>query len=486
MSDADTAAAAPAAPRLRPVMLFVALLVLGWVCYRSALDYPFIQDDYHHMWESQWRGWSSLPHLLTVQLPFYRPVSNAWYFAIGHALWGLNPVPYHIVNLLAYVGSAWCVGLLGAGIFRSPPAGYAAACIFLTTCGHLLPIYWICVMTTGALVFWCVAAWVCDRRAWATGRRGWRVCAALAFTACVFSNITGFTLAAILTLSAKLLPPRPSWQTLARAHWPFYAAGALWLVLQFLVLGWPSLQNYAVGGAAGGLATKGVLLSHFLLYSLSPVYLLVLGTDAGGWARFGMLSVCVIALLALGAWRYRVHVRRDADAESIRTGLLVALFIVGWGLVPYLSLQSHFAPYHIGIASIGVSLALGWLFGRALPRGASVLVLAAWLCASLFAIRAYEQREHTTQGIGWKAELARNIVADTGGILAMHPDVQRLVILNYNEHLFWFFEHGNMPDLYYGRPDLEVVDGGDGRSVRPAPHQVVVRYRDRHLELVSD
>lgn len=473
----------PAHDRLRAGRLLAALLVLAWVCYRSALQYPFIQDDYHHLWEVQWRGWTSLPHILTVQLPFYRPVSNAWYFAVGDALWGLNPMPYHIINVLTYVGSAWAVGLLGARLFRAAGAGYAAALVFLTTCGHLLPIYWICVMTTGALVFWFLVAWVCDRLAWETGRAYWRVLASLAFAACVFSNITGFTLAPVLTLSAVLLNPRPAWRTVVRAHWSLYGWGALWIVLQFFVFGWPTLRNYEISAGVGALGEKFVLLTHFVTYALSPAYLLVVGAPEAGAARWGLLALFLVGLVGLGAWRYRAA-RRDADAAPQRTGLVIALGLAVWGIGPYIVLQRHFAPYHIGIASIGVSLALGWLFGRALPRRAGAVLLAVWLGLSLTAIRTYEAREHETQGIGWKGTLARNIVVDVGGLLAMHPDMQRLVILNYEEHLLWFFHHGNILEMYYDRPDIVVVPADDGRGIRPAPGQVVVRYRDRHLELL--
>lgn len=476
-------ATAPQRSRLRAALLPILLLLVGAVAYHSALDYPFIQDDYHHMWESRWRGWDSLPHILTVQLPFYRPVSNAWYFCIGDRVWGLNPLPYHIINILAYVASAWAVGLIGMRVFRSAAAGEIAAFVFLTTCGHLLAIYWICVMTAGWLVFWFCLAWIWDRFAWETGRRRWRVLASLAFALCVFSNVTGFTLVAILTVSAKLLPPRPSWERLARAHWSFYAWGALWILLQFGVLGWPPLQNYAIGADAGGVAGKGEILSNFVMFTLSPLYLAILRFPRSAWILF---AGTLLALAGIGAWRFRVRARTAPQAApGDRTGLLLAGFVVIWGLAPYLALAGHFAPYHVGIASIGVSLALGWLLGCGFPRRAGLALLAGWVILSVGAIRAYEAREHDTRGIGWKATLARNIVTDLGGLLATHPDMTRLVILNHNEHLWWFFADGAVPDLYYGRGDLEVVDGGDGRGIRPAPGQVVVRYHDRHLHLLD-
>lgn len=128
--------------------LALAVLACTALAYHRALGSGFVSDDYHIIESVVRRGpfgiWSS------HQSNFFRPVFSLSLY-LDHALWGLDPRGYHLVNLLLHVWNACLVGILsfvtagaaGIGRDRSETAGLAAGLLFAVLPSHAEPVYWI-------------------------------------------------------------------------------------------------------------------------------------------------------------------------------------------------------------------------------------------------------------------------------------------------------------------------------------------------------
>src|SRR5258708_11539941 len=90
----------------------LALAALVVAAYWPALSAGFIWDDDFHLTENACVvGPLGFKAIWTPAAAYYYPLvlSNFW---LQHLLWGLNPLPYHLVNVLMHIGCAallWCV-----------------------------------------------------------------------------------------------------------------------------------------------------------------------------------------------------------------------------------------------------------------------------------------------------------------------------------------------------------------------------------------
>ena len=104
---APTGAATPvtAQPRLPVGLMAVMLVVLTIVSYWPALDNGFIWDDDSHLTNNpHLHGLAGLVSLWTTSAARICPLvlTSFW---VQHALWGLVPWPYHLVNILMHAAS---------------------------------------------------------------------------------------------------------------------------------------------------------------------------------------------------------------------------------------------------------------------------------------------------------------------------------------------------------------------------------------------
>ena len=167
-----------------------------------------------------WRIWFSLDSPSQ-----YFPLTYTTFY-LEHALWGLNPLGYHLDNLLFHVANAllvWRVlGLLGV------PGAWLAAAVFALHPVQVESVAWITErknVLMGFFFFLTLWAWIkfIDN----PGRHSWRfyilalVCCALALAA----KTTACTLPAALLLILWLKKMPVDWRQLGRVM-PFVAMGA--------------------------------------------------------------------------------------------------------------------------------------------------------------------------------------------------------------------------------------------------------------------
>ena len=91
-------------------------MLLGLLVYLNALSNPFVFDDkYHLVDKSVLRDLSNLGGI--VARDRFRPVVNLMY-AVEYALWGLNPLGFHVVSLLFHLLNVALLFWLSLGLHR--------------------------------------------------------------------------------------------------------------------------------------------------------------------------------------------------------------------------------------------------------------------------------------------------------------------------------------------------------------------------------
>ncbi|EMI27091.1 tetratricopeptide repeat protein [Rhodopirellula europaea] len=190
-------------------MLAAALFALTMIAYLPAIQGGFIWDDDDYVTEN--------PTLHTVggliaiwtdpsATPQYYPIVHSSFWIENH-LWGLNPMGYHLVNVIIHCTSAL---LLWRVLSRfSVPGAYVAALLFAVHPMHVESVAWITERKNVLSGLFTLLTFLCWLRYWdftqpessdeSTPRnRRWYALALLCFIAALLSKTVASTLPAAL------------------------------------------------------------------------------------------------------------------------------------------------------------------------------------------------------------------------------------------------------------------------------------------------
>lgn len=379
----------------RAWLLIAAVLLVGLTGLRT-LQVGYLSDDWalisHVFRHGNADAWTE-PWMGGRQVLFYRPLFTGLY-ALDLDLFGADPFPAHVHNLLWHLLAVVLVGAL-VGRLGGGPWCAAFAALWFGVHGYLgATVGWIaarCGMVASTLTLLAVWAWMRFRSG---RRRAWWYALALgAAAASTLTRESGYlALIAPLTLDL-LLEGRPPFRVLVRRHTPFALLGAVLLLVRYLALG-TVLGGYPVGpadpgwtfaSAAGALAKAGPAL-------LSGVPETFLGTTPPPWLPGGLagfwppellvdillgVSTVLVVLGLLAAFKPRRRARpQGRPALAAAAGLLAAQVIL-LGLTEAAFAVPTGQRWHAALAFTGILLALLLhpLLSRPFLRWTGVLVL---------------------------------------------------------------------------------------------------------------
>ncbi|WP_438482294.1 hypothetical protein [Oleiharenicola lentus] len=375
--------------RESPARVLIALTLVVAATLRAAwstMDRYFLGDDFAYVGRFIQLKFSEWPSLFVndwsggvwgAVLPELRPFA-ALTFLIDGALWGTNPLGYHLTNFFLDTGCALLVFLIVWRLHEARLwAGCIAAVLFAWHPTHAEPVAWITgrVDLLGTLAylgcFFCGATYLRQ-----SSNVKWLALSIASFGIGCFSK--EFCLTAPLAIAAWAIFFRTALTSAWRRHALHLFVGCVVIVVIVAVC-----RHIAFSSMAGRSQSTALFSAEFaerqfdyLRWYWTPLYdfgrdyrpqLAAIATPLVVMA--GFLS---IAILALWHWRGPTTPRWRAWACY---GLV-------WYLIATLPMAaaSYFSPRHLYLASAGLSIALGvWLTTFSAKRwwacGASVVVM---------------------------------------------------------------------------------------------------------------
>ena len=378
-------------------------LLLGLVIlvYVPVLDAGFIWDDDAYVTDNpvlrDVRGlvaaWTTLD-----ATPQYYPLTHTSLW-IDHALWGVRPLGYHLVNILLHAASAVVLWRILAGL--DVPGAFLAAAIFAVHPVHVESVAWI---TERKNTLSCLLA-LSSAAMFLRGRKG---VAAILYAGALLAKTVTATLPVVLGITlwwkrGRLARGEISWLV------PMLAAGA---VLGSVTRHLEATQLGASGGTwALTFAERTVLAGRIVWFYLgklaAPFELIFIyprwrvdASSVEAWIAPVAVVVVAAALLLFS--------RRIGRAPFAAFAAFVVMLAPASGYFDvypfrYSWVADHF-QYMASIAPIALAAAAGgtWLRGRWAPALAVVLVAALGMRA--FArTRAFHDEETL-----WRDTLAKN------------------------------------------------------------------------------
>ena len=114
----------------RRFAMAAAVLTAAWLlAYGPTIAGGFIKDDFGWVYHSRIDGWSSLLSAFTSAQVFYRPMVQLS-FGVTEALFGANPIPYALTNLLLGLACGLSIFALGRAIGLASWAALAGTAVW--------------------------------------------------------------------------------------------------------------------------------------------------------------------------------------------------------------------------------------------------------------------------------------------------------------------------------------------------------------------
>lgn len=388
------------------------LLLLVLVAYGNALRAGYIWDDAQYLTQNPLMG--SLAGLkriwLTTQTPQYYPLvfTSFW---VEHALWGLQPFGYHLVNVLLHGAIAVLVWRLLRRL--GVPGAWLAAAIFALHPVQVESVAWVTErknVLSGLFYLLALGRYLDFEE---RGRERDYGVALVLFVAALLSKSVAATMPAAALIVLWWREGRIRRSSVVRLL-PFFALGAL----SGLATAWLEVHRVGAEGAAWDLGIlQRVLLAgripwFYLSKLLWPAGLtfsyrrwVIDAANPGAW--LGLLGLVVAGWLV---WRERVRWGRGPAAAG--AFFVVTLFPVLGFLNVYPMRYSYVADHFQYLASLGpitlgsALLVSGWKrvgWSRVTGRVAAGALLAVLGFLTLMQGRMYRDQETL-----WRATLARN------------------------------------------------------------------------------
>jgi len=371
----------------------LAVTIATVLAYARTLSFEFVWDDVLLVARSQrLREWSSLPTVLASHFwsevhegsHYYRPLVSLSYFLDLHA-WGLDPLGFHLTNLLAHLATALAVLVLARRLTDNLLAASIAGVAFALHPIHTESVTFISGRTDVLSTLLFLLALLGYAR-WRDGGSPLTLAGSLgAFFLALTAKEVAVTLPLILVLwdllvaspdaAAKADVDVPRYRPLVRAAGRYSAYGAvigLYLVIRMLSLGALVESDPGVWGSllTRFLTTTKIVASYawmaFVPFPANAHYVIVpvvAPPPAAWWGAAAFLAV----LVAATAW---------AAVRAPRWGFCALWFwltlipSVGVNLLPLPT--AVMAERFLYLPSVGFCVLLGMALGRTLSAASTL------------------------------------------------------------------------------------------------------------------
>ena len=423
-------------PQIRTSAWLVLPVLLLLVLYWPGLTTWFYQDDF---------GWLNLRHdvhsardlagaLLSPKAHGnLRPLGENAYWLGLSAIFGVEPLPFHICTFLTQSASLVLLGSVVRRMVAWAPAGLCAQLLWLVNIGLAPAMGWSSIYNQVLSGFFFLLAFYFLLRHIETGRRAHGMAHWTAFVLGLGALEINVVYPALATLYV-LFYARP----FLRKVLPMFAVSALAVLAHFYFAPPPHAGVYAprIDSAIGA------TLWTYWRWVLGPMPALAAALVVAG----------VIALIAWGLGR----------------GEYTALLGAGWfvlPLLPYLPLPDHKMDYYLAVPSIGIAVLGAYAIGNVRKFGVAGRI-AAVLIVMLYAGTSVQASWTVTRWQHARAERVEDLVL---GVVEIHQAAQGKIILldGIDSDLFWSGV-ADLPFRAEAIPGVYLAPGSEAR-IEAAP-----------------
>lgn len=392
-----------------PVLAIVALLLLTVLTYLPALRNGFIWDDDDHL--TQNRAVAARDGLRKIwtspTVARYYPLTLTSFWA-QRRFWGLNPMPYHAVNIALHAANAVLVFVLLRKL--NVRDAWVAAALWAVHPVNVESVAWVTELknTQSALFFF--LALLCFLQFERQQRSSRYALSLLCFTAAVLSKPSTVVLPLVLLLLAWWQRGRVRRQDFVRAA-PFFglalAMSVLTIIEQRSEVAGPGLDWSLSFTERLILAGKALWFYAGKLVWPAPLMFVYPRWIINADSLLSLAPLAAAVVLGFVLWRYRAHAWSRAALFGLGYSLIALLPVLGFFDIYYFR-YSFVADHFQYLAGLGV-VALVSAGGAVIVRQRAARSLLAVVALTVLAVMSWRHngvfRDDETL---WRDTMAKN------------------------------------------------------------------------------
>ncbi|MCX6644963.1 MAG: hypothetical protein NTY09_01180 [bacterium] len=491
--------------------LLAMLVITIWILSPS-LKLGLALDDYSYFRAPPLRTWSDLPVVLAAaaeRMP--RVLSHGFYYSVGQAVWGPDPVKWHIANFVLYAITIFVLYLMLARLLRSRLAALSGTLIYAFSGALFFAQIWI----TGSIEFFvgifAFGSFLChvvagEKTSSRLKSSLLEFLALVLFMCAMGSKETALPLVAVIILydllASKRITPG-AWVIL------FFGIVSILVAWRYLIYR-DQLPNYTMS------FNPERLVFNFLAMFFDPIF--ATGGDYWLLDRIGVsgskeaavidllrlgrehpiaVAIVFLAAVIIGIWWIRATIVSSPKSESNGESRALVRPVFGWlawllMLLPALVIPAHHYPYYLVMPLGFLMLAIGpamvrWLCDPRwrVPVIIALIVYIAWFpinSALAFKMCVVPQSVRLADEFKANLDALRPDISADNAILVDRVDPVLDVALGYGcAIMFWYPGAAAMTftDLHSWLPDPT------GWNIPKDKRIIVVRMEDGSLRDVT-
>lgn len=388
---------------------FFSLLIYG-----KSLSLFFVQDDFYLLSISQAETLGGffrlfLPHPDTA---WYRPLSQQLFFWLGYRIFGLNPLPFHVILFIIHWFNCLLVFILLRRFSSSFFTNFVGVFFYALNISHFLSLSWPAAFgfllgPVGFLTTIIVFLKFIKSLQFGFSKKSvkYLVASFLIFVVSLFIIEVNILLLPIfiglwlINDRKKLLGKRLTMLLLTLL--PFILFAMFILLLRFFIF--PA----KVGGAYQFTISHFFSTLRFYFFRLLGLAQSIRLVDLSFSAPH-IISVAIFGFLGFLV-PLTTRFKKIISKQAFQTGIVIASF----SLLPFLLLPFHLSPHYLNFSLAGVSLMLVVAinqFGSLLNRKQMIIYLTVLTVSIIVAAAIGERMEWRTHWLVRRAELAKSLV----------------------------------------------------------------------------
>ncbi|OGE71068.1 hypothetical protein A2617_03990 [Candidatus Daviesbacteria bacterium RIFOXYD1_FULL_41_10] len=130
---------------------FIAIIVLLLIHFSSVLNSFFSQDDFFHLRVVMNKTYQDIPSFffsLQKEYAFFRPLSRETFNLIMYRSFGLNPLPFHLVNYFLISCNIILIFILARAVSKNKFITYVSTVIYAASSIHSVELYYLASVQT--------------------------------------------------------------------------------------------------------------------------------------------------------------------------------------------------------------------------------------------------------------------------------------------------------------------------------------------------
>lgn len=394
--------------QLKNWQIILLILTLPIVFYFSSINYFFSQDDFIHISASQisnLKGFLNFfnPSYSFPDIFFYRPLSTQLYFFLNLALFGFNPLPFHLEALFFHGLNTILFYFLIKKIWKEKFLSLIAALFYGISAVHFLSLFYISAFQEILRSFYFFLALFCFFNHQDNKKLKWLVFSLVCFILSLLSKETSIIFP-LLIIPLEVLRRKQKEALIVLKSLILPLAAYFGIVVGYLVARLAGFQSiFSEGNYSFSFSLINIFqnLKWYMLWSfglpeilasypsLKPGSLIQFSKDS----QFGLVILIFFALLlSLIILRFIVW-----HKFSLKELLLSAAIFI-FSLSPVLVLNNHKYPQYLDLAFLAF---LPFIIKAFFPTGISknifsILFVLSFLALQFFSLRLTEITHWTT------------------------------------------------------------------------------------------